>query len=125
MPNSIVWFDVASDDLEGALAFYKDVFGWHYQDPGMSGMDYRFISASENEASVGGVYRRYDAEAPEQKQLTVYFGVDSIDDTLKKISDEGGHVIRTKTELSGGYGFDAIAADPAGNVFALFQDPVR
>lgn len=123
MPTTIAWFDVASDDVESLQKFYGDVFGWHFQRSGMSGMDYRFINATENGDGIGGVYQRYDNEAEEQKQLTVYFGVDSIDESLKKIEYEGGRTIRPKTEIANGFGFDAIAADPADNVFALFQDP--
>ena len=43
-PNTLAWFEVATDDPDTATSFYADLFGWVFSpfaDPEVTGMDYR------------------------------------------------------------------------------------
>ena len=43
-PNTLAWFEVATDDPDTATSFYTDLFGWvftPFADPETTGMDYR------------------------------------------------------------------------------------
>ncbi len=43
-PNSLAWFEVATDDPDTATSFFADLFGWTFSpfaDPETSGVDYR------------------------------------------------------------------------------------
>jgi predicted enzyme related to lactoylglutathione lyase len=64
----------------------------------------------------GGLFPR-PAEAPHP---TIYAGVDSIDEALKKVAAAGGKVVTPKTPIPG-MGAYARIADSEGNVIGLFE----
>ena len=51
---------------------------------------------------------------------TIYVGVSSIDETIKKVEAAGGKVVTPKTPIPG-MGAYARVADTEGNVIGLFQ----
>lgn len=119
MANQIVHFEVTGADIEKLQKFYTGVFDWDVKDSGMPGMDYRLIHIAGSDQSIGGMYQK-GAEGPQLNGLLAYFGVDSVDDTAAKIQAAGGTILQPKMEIPG-VGFMAVASDPDGNVFALFQ----
>lgn len=116
MPR-VAYFDVAADDPERALKFYKQVFGWEITrwdgpweywriktgDPAQPGID-------------GGLARR---DQPGQF-ITPFVEVASVDDFLARIAAAGGRVIQPKTAIPG-VGYMAACKDTEGNSFGLIQ----
>lgn len=117
--STIVHFDVSADNTDRAKKFYTDVFGWKFTDlPGP--MNYRLIETTglDGKPGVGGgMGKRESGPAG----IINYFGVQSIDATVKKVLDSGGKIITGKQEIPG-WGFLAVCVDTEGNTFGLFQD---
>ena len=58
IPNTLAWFEVATDDPDTATSFYADLFGWvfgPFADPEVTGMDYRVATLPGGDAPFGGV----------------------------------------------------------------------
>ncbi|MCL5877021.1 MAG: VOC family protein [Candidatus Bathyarchaeota archaeon] len=64
----------------------------------------------------GGLYKK---EQPQQQPVN-YIYVESVDDYSKKVADLGGKIIVSKMEVPG-MGWFALAQDPEGNVFGIFE----
>ncbi|MCW3992844.1 MAG: VOC family protein [Candidatus Bathyarchaeota archaeon] len=121
--HTIVHFDIPADDVEKLRRFYTDLFGWKIEKmPGP--MDYwtiETVPVDENMMPIrpgvnGGMMKR---EAPEQK-LVIYISVESVDEYGEKIEALGGEVVVPKQEVPG-IGWWALALDPEGNTFAIFE----
>ena len=111
MPHPIVHFEVPADDVERAKAFYEQLLGWDIQ-PLEGG--YHLIGTGEEPG--GGMMQR---QAPEQG-ITVYIGVESVDDYVKKAEGLGATVVVPKMPVPG-MGYFAQLLDTEGNVFALWE----
>lgn len=118
MPT-IVHFDVASEKPERAKKFYESLFGWTIESPpGMP--DYYLIDTKELDGTKGvggGLGMRGD---PSQR-ITVYIGVDNIDEYCNKVEKAGGKVMQSKMKVPG-WGWLANCIDTEGNAFGLWQD---
>ena len=58
-PATLAWFEVATDDPDGAQKFYGSLFDWTFDADGPAasgGMDYRNITASGAQAPIGGIF---------------------------------------------------------------------
>src|SRR4029450_8246409 len=56
-PNTLAWFEVATDDPDTATSFYADLFGWTFSpfgDPETTGIDYRVAALAGSGAAFGG-----------------------------------------------------------------------
>jgi len=122
--DKVVHFEIPTDDLDRAKDFYGSVFGWHLQT--MQEMPYTIVMTTpvdertqmptEPGAINGGMMER-TADAP-SPVLTV--GVDSIDESLKKVEAEGGTIVRPKTAVPG-MGAFAYFKDTEGNVLGVWE----
>jgi uncharacterized protein len=121
--DKVVHFEIPFDDKKRAMKFYGDAFGWKLTD--MAEMSYVIAETAptgdnqlpkEPGAINGGLFAR-PKEAPNP---TIYVGVESIDQTLKKVSAAGGKVVTPKTPIPG-MGSFARVSDTEGNVVGLFE----
>ena len=122
--DKVVHFEIPTDDLDRAKGFYGSVFGWHLQT--MQEMPYTIAMTTpideqtqmptEPGAINGGMMER-TAQTP-SPVLTV--GVDSIDESLKKVEAEGGTVVQPKTEIPD-MGAFAYFKDTEGNVLGVWE----
>jgi uncharacterized protein len=120
MAASVTHFEIYAEDL-GALAdFYRDLFGWHVEQA--PGVDYYMIQtgASGESALRGGLTHR-PIEGP--RSWVHYVSVESLDETIARVEQLGGSVVRPQTAVPK-VAWYAVVADPEGNIFALWQpDP--
>lgn len=115
--GDIVHFEINSKDPQRAKKFYSSVFGWKYKDSDIPGIEYYIIDG----VTPGGAINP-QTDPSTTKALTIYFGTDNIDASLKKIRDAGGKV--DQKQPIPGQGWFAGCTDPDGNAFSLFQsDP--
>jgi len=121
--HTIVHFEILADNVEKLRKFYTELFGWKIEKmPGpMEYWGIETVPVDERGMLVrpgvnGGMIKR---ENPEQKALN-YIAVESVDDYAKKIIALGGKVIVPKQEVPG-IGWWALALDPEGNAFAIFE----
>jgi predicted enzyme related to lactoylglutathione lyase len=118
-PNTVTWFEIATDDPETAERFYGSLFGWTFEsDAGSAegGMDYRMINYPGGGRPAGGLFNTA-GELPPHGVFTI--AVDDLTDTCERVEKLGGKVVFSQTETKGGPPF-AYVQDPAGNLFGLF-----
>ena len=119
-PNTFVWYELMTSDLDAAEKFYADVVGWTMKDPGMPGM--RYMLAHAGEARVAGLMSiPPDARGAGARPGWIgYVGVDDVDAYAKQVKDKGGTIHRQPADIPS-VGRFAIVADPQGVMFALFK----
>ncbi len=111
MANPFVHVEIRTRDMGRCKTFYEAVFDWRVNEqPG-----YGLVDTGAPPA--GGIF-----QAPPQVPLgvAVYVGVDSIEETVKKIRDAGGQIIIEKQEVPGRGWFTSFL-DPEGNEMGLWQ----
>src|SRR5512133_1853307 len=118
--DKVVHFEVPFDNKERAMRFYKDLFGWSFQD--MPEMSYvmAYSAATDDKHMVtekgainGGMFPR-EAAAPNP---IIVISVASIDEKIKMIEASGGKLVSPKVPIPGGH--YARVADSEGNVIGL------
>ncbi len=123
--DKVIHFEIPTDDVKRAQDFYKNIFGWKIVE--VPGMDYYFVTTVEADQNMvpkepgainGGMLKR---SVPGEQPIIV-IQVTSIDEHLKKISNNGGKLILPKMAV-GSFGFYARVADTEGNVIGLWETP--
>jgi predicted enzyme related to lactoylglutathione lyase len=123
--SKVVHFEIPFDDKARAMKFYAEALDWKLTD--MPEMQYVIAQTAEVDeqqmpkepgAINGGLFQR-PKEAPHP---TIYVGVSSIDDAVKKVERAGGKVVTPKTPIPG-MGAFARVTDTEGNVLGLFETP--
>lgn len=118
MPR-VVHFEIAANEPEKAVEFYTKVFGWKFENWG-GPMEYWMITTGPDDKPGinGGLLRG--------EPLNAYVNtidVDSLDETIKNITSNGGKIIQPKGPIPG-IGWFAVFQGPDGNSFGLMQgDP--
>jgi len=113
--GSPCWLDLAVPDLDVARAFYSAVLGWHTSEPQP---DYgNYVMGEVDGVPAAGLF-----PAPEGVPTvwTVYFATDDAAATVERIAENGGTILMPITEV-GPQGVMAVAMDPTGAVFGLWQ----
>lgn len=113
--GKICYVEVPATDIARSAEFYKTVFGWNVRTRKDGSMAF---DDGVGEVSGTWVLGRPPARTP---GLMVYIMVDSVEDTVKKITAAGAEIVQP-------IGVDApeITArfrDPGGNVIGLYQHP--
>ncbi len=120
--HTIIHFEIPANDVEKIKKFYSDLFGWKIEK--LATMEYYSVTTvpMDEKGNLlrpgvnGGLFKK---DQPQQQPLN-YIYVESIVDYSKKIIDLGGKVLVTKTEVQG-MGWFAVAQDPEGNTFGIFE----
>lgn len=128
--NRVMWFDIPSDDIDGAARFYGELFGWNVlpRDPqdAHSALGFRpaVTSASNDQlepevpgAINGGLVTRDIGIT----QPTILIEVDDILAKIEAVKAAGGSLVREKTHLPLAGGYFAYVTDPEGNVIGLWE----
>lgn len=119
-PGAACWYELITTDLNTAKDFYAAVFGWG-MNPGMtSDGSSEYIEFSVGEKHVGGLMAKppmMPAEVP--NHWSVYFQVENADAALARITELGGTAMMGPMDIQPGR--FAVAADPTGAVFNLFE----
>jgi predicted enzyme related to lactoylglutathione lyase len=113
MPGKLVHFEISAADSRRAMDFYKNVFGWDFQDSGMPNVEYNMTRAGGDPG--GAVYPAQD-DGP---SVLVYFDTDEIDASVGKVREAGGEA-EDKAPIPG-VGWFSHCKDTEGNSFGLFQ----
>ena len=117
IPASIVWFEVAADDIGRARTFYNKLFGWKIkQFLGMK-MPYWHIDTGGPDASPdGGLMQR---QMPQQG-ITNYLMVASVEKAAAKVEKLGGKIIVPQAAVPQ-MGYFVVCLDTENNAFALWE----
>ncbi len=101
-----------TNDPEAAGRFYSDLFGWEVRRVDDGGQPFWGVYND-------GTMNAGMMEQPGPPHWLVYFAVESLEDTLRKIGEGGGETVLEPLELD--YGRIAVARDPQGAHFALWH----
>ena len=111
------WVDVSVDDVPKAIAFYRALFGWDIELGGPEVGGYSI--AHQDGRIVAAVSPKMGApDAP--SVWTTYLATDDADATAAKTKGAGGQLLAEPMDVME-EGRLAVAMDPAGAVFGLWQ----
>jgi predicted enzyme related to lactoylglutathione lyase len=117
MPKAM-HFEIGADDPKRAMAFYEKVFGWKYEKYAGGTMDYWLVTAGEKaEPGINGAIQAR-TQLPQSVINTIM--VASIDDTIAKITENGGKILVPKMEVPK-VGTLVYFQDTEGNIFGAMQ----
>jgi predicted enzyme related to lactoylglutathione lyase len=120
--HTIVHFEIPAKDTKKLIKFYSDLFGWKMEK--VQWMDYWLVETVPvnkqgqpiRQGVNGGLYKKENVNMTPMN----YINVESVDEYMEKIKALGGKIIVPKQEIPD-MGWTAIAVDPEGNYFGLFQ----
>ncbi len=120
-PDTWSWNELMTRDIDAALAFYAEVFGWTYDqmDMGPAGT-YNVIAGGENNGLGGLMPMPPGMPDMVPNHWAVYFTVSDLEATLAKATGNGGMVTNGPMEIPG-IGHSAAVHDPSGGSFMLMQ----
>jgi len=119
-PNSLVWNELITPDVENAKKFYAGLFGWKNEtmDTGGDGPPYTVWQLDGEENAMGG------AMPPPMEGMPpfwgVYFAVADCDATVARAKELGANVIMEPTDIPG-VGRFATLVDPQGAAFSVMK----
>jgi len=117
----IAWLDLTVPDASATRDFYRQVIGWTSQDVeiregGEIYADYNMVT--EDGKPAAGVCHSRGVNADLPPVWMIYLPVGDLAESLRRVRDEGGEVIRAVETGDGQYAYAAIR-DPVGACFAL------
>jgi len=111
------WVDLGVDDIGRAVTFYSTLFGWDIQPGPPEAGGYRMCQKGGH--PVAGIGPKQGP--PDTPTVwTVYLASDNADETAGKITAAGGKILAPPMDVLD-VGRAAIAADPAGAAFGVWQ----
>jgi uncharacterized protein len=116
--GKIVYLEIPAADVATSAAFYQQVFGWRTRRRGDGALAF-------DDADAGAVSGAWRIGRPTQRDagVLIYVNVDEVADAVAAVVNAGGQVVQ-------GVGGDpgeltARFLDPAGNLLALYQEPIQ
>jgi predicted enzyme related to lactoylglutathione lyase len=120
------WVDASLPDVEAGKRFYGELFGWTFTERGgghvAGGTRGRFADAFSDGRLVGALTPKRDGRMP--TVWGVYFATPDAKALGRRIADHGGRMINDPLPVDSA-GISAVAADPGGAVFGLWQAGTR
>lgn len=119
-PGAFTWNELSTTDVDKAKAFFADLLGWSYEDVGTAEMPYATI---RNGGRMNGGIR---PQGDQERQMGIppnwipYFTSAEIEQSVAKVGELGGRVMVGPMSILQGSRI-AVAADPQGAAFALFE----
>jgi uncharacterized protein len=119
-PGDFTWHELATTDIDAAMHFYSELFGWSKgatHDMGAMGI-YQIVSHGEQD--VGGVFKARDASVP--PSWLSYARVASSEKAAAAVKAGGGRILNGPMEVPGGSWIVQLL-DPQGGAFAVVEAP--
>lgn len=114
VPNTLVWNELQTRDVDGARSFYSAVFDWTYRS-GEGG--YAMVEQDGRvQAGIMPLDESWGDNVP--SNWMVYFNVEDVDGTVAKAQALGGSVLMPPT-AAGDMGRFAVLRDPQGGAFTV------
>ncbi len=104
------WCELLTNDVDGAKAFYREVFGWELKERELEEGTYTIIEAGGRQ--VGGMMK-FPPQVPKgtPPHWESYVTVDDVDEVARKVTENGGRILVPPTDI------------PGTGRFCTFQDP--
>lgn len=115
-PGTPSWVDLGTPDPTDASRFYSGLFGWTIEEGPPEAGGYRMCMLDGK--PVAGLGPQMNHDMP--PFWTTYISVADADETAAAVKEDGGTIIVEPFEVLD-VGRMAVAADPAGAVFSIWQ----
>jgi predicted enzyme related to lactoylglutathione lyase len=119
LPGVPCWVDTTQHDVDGAVAFYRGVFGWEYEERPLPVPDARYLVARKDGQVVGGLGTPSPG-GPGEVRWNTYVTVADVDEAVGRVTDHGG-TVSSPPETAGPAGRSALVLDPTGAQIGLWQ----
>lgn len=116
--NPVCFWELASNDAEKSVYFFKKVFDWEIKYVEESGIHYILAEESSNAFKGGGIFTLRRAKLP---FLTIYIAVDDIEAYAKKVEEFGGFIVDPPRQFIPDGPKICLFNDPSGVTFAMLQ----
>jgi uncharacterized protein len=116
MQGAFVHLELHTDDTSLAKAFYRDLFGWNYNDVPQGDAIYTMVASPQQPGA--GMQHKGMPDAP--TMWLPYVTVDSVQDTVARARTAGAEIIVEYMEAPG-FGAGAILRDPTGAAFGIWK----
>jgi predicted enzyme related to lactoylglutathione lyase len=114
-PGRVGWNELLAADLQKAIAFYGELFGWQRADAEIGpGDGYQLFSAGGQMIGGMSTKRRTDPVP----YWVYYINVDDIEAAMERVKTAGGRIFESPVETPGG-SWIVRCGDPQGAPFAL------
>ena len=117
----ISWLDLTVPDASATRDFYRQVVGWSVQDVAMEEGDKRYADYNMlggDGAPAAGVCHARGVNEGLPPVWMIYLPVGDLAESLRRVEEEGGRVIKATRGTDGQYSYAAIE-DPVGACLAL------
>ena len=115
-PGTPLWVDHTSPDVQSAVSFYSDLFGWQAQDMGEEAGHYTMFSS--NGKVVAATTPPMSPGNP--PAWSTYISTDNVEETARRVDGSGGKTLVPPMQVMD-QGSMGVFADPSGAVFAAWQ----
>jgi predicted enzyme related to lactoylglutathione lyase len=115
IPNTFVWNELQTHDLDAAREFYAAVFGWTYEVDANG-----YVACKAGERVQAGMMKIEEEMSNIPPNWTNYFLIADIELSAAKVEDLGGHVHVPPT-TAGEIGKLAVIQDPQGGFFSIIE----
>ena len=117
MTSSVTHFEIYGEGPAKLAEFYQALLGWQIDKA--PGIDYwRIDTGTGGTRGIGGGLMFRPIQGP--RSWVHYLHVESLDQTVARILELGGALVRPKTAVPKTAWY-AVVADPEGNIFAIWQ----
>lgn len=117
MSNRVVHFEIPCNDPEKAMGFFKEVFGWQFEQFGKQ----EYWAATTGDESSPGINGGFLKKRDPNQPVTNSIQVTNLDETIRNIEKAGGKIVVPKMAIPG-VGWMAYFKDSDGNTHGLFKD---
>jgi predicted enzyme related to lactoylglutathione lyase len=108
-----VHFEIPVKDEARAMQFFSNVFGWTFNSYGME--NYQFAKTGDSGDGIDGALMKREGTVANS------IAVDSIDETMAKVTANGGTLVVPRTEVPG-MGAYCYFTDTEGNIHGLWEN---
>lgn len=117
-----VWVELCTEAPEAAADFYADLLGWSVRTERLGRGVYRMCSLEGRD--VAGISDARALHAGRARGWITYFAVDDVERSARRATELGGE-LASGPRLLPDAGIGAVAIDPYGAAFGLFQARAR
>lgn len=123
MENLVTWFDIPVADIERAVAFYNEIFGWDLQIiQGGPSNQHRLAFIPHPENRTGGCLAEGEGYAPSTHGAIPYlYAGRDVNDILRRVEAAGGKIVLDKMSM-GEHGSIARILDTERNYIGLHSE---
>ena len=119
IPGVPCWVDTSQPDPQAALPFYRDLFGWEFENVMPEGSEGEYFIGRIRGGDVAAIGSIPEG-APSMATWNTYLWVDSADETADRVRRAGGAVAMEPFDVMNA-GRMAVLADTEGATFNVWQ----